>query len=51
MSQRPIVIQLQEDAVAGETSATSLLRKALVVAKKLGLGEFEEWIDRELNAT
>lgn len=44
-----IVLQLQQDALDRDTSASDLVRKALVVAKKLNLEEFEHWISDELN--
>jgi hypothetical protein len=43
-----MVLQLQ--SLASETgSTTELLRKALMVATKLKIGEFREWIEDELN--
>lgn len=44
-----IVIELQKDALNKSVSATDLLRKAFVVARKLRLTEFQEWIEKELN--
>ena len=44
-----IVLELQTNAVDPDWSVTSLLRKSLMIAKKLGLEEFEEWISNELN--
>lgn len=44
----PLVLQLQQDALNREVPVTDLLRKALVVARKLKLPEFESWIRREL---
>lgn len=44
-----IILELQKDALNGNISATQLLRKALVVAKKLNADEFIEWISYELN--
>ncbi len=46
---QPIVLQLQQDALDRDVPTSNLLRKAFVVAKKLKLTEFEEWIDGELN--
>jgi len=43
------VIELQKDALDQSISTTNLLRKALVVAKKLKLADFEKWINVELN--
>lgn len=44
-----IILELQKDALNGNISATQLLRKSLVVAKKLNADEFIEWISYELN--
>ena len=45
----PIVLQLQHDALDRDVPTSDLLRKAFVVAKKLKLNDFENWIDGELN--
>ena len=44
-----IVIELQKDSLNPEISATQLLRKALVVANKLGIEDLIDWITKELN--
>jgi AbiTii len=44
----PVILQLQQDALDRAVPASDLLRKALVVAKKLGLAEFEQWVTSEL---
>lgn len=44
-----LVLELQRDALDPSVSVLSLLRKALVVARKLGIKEFWEWIELELN--
>lgn len=44
-----IIIELQRDAIDSEIAITNLLRKALVVAKKLDIQEFVDWIYLELN--
>lgn len=44
-----IVIELQQEALKSDFDIMSLLRKAYLVAKKLKLQEFEEWINNELN--
>lgn len=44
-----LVLELQRDALNSSIAVADLLRKALVVAKKLGLVEFEKWITFELN--
>jgi len=43
-----VVIELQRDALDRAVQVSDLLRKALVVARKLGLTEFHAWIDKEL---
>ncbi len=44
-----IVIELQREALKSDFDIMNLLRKAYLVAKKLKLQEFEEWINNELN--
>lgn len=44
-----IILELQQDSLNNNTSVTQLLRKALVIAKKLSIDEFIEWISYELN--
>ena len=44
-----IVIELQRDAMSQQVPITDLLRRAYVVAKKLKVREFEEWINSEMN--
>jgi hypothetical protein len=44
-----LVEQLQAEALDSTKPITDLLRKALVVAKKLGIKDFETWITAELN--
>jgi len=44
-----LVLELQKDAMDSSVPLTDLLRKALVVAKKLGIKEFEAWVQCELN--
>lgn len=46
---QPIVLQLQELAVESNHNISDLLRKALLVATKLDLKEFQLWISSELN--
>lgn len=46
---QPIVIQLQELASDSDHDIGDLLRKALMVATKLNLATFREWILSELN--
>lgn len=43
-----IVIELQRNALDRDVSVADLLRKALVVARKLKIKEFEDWILKEL---
>jgi len=44
-----IVIDLQKEILDEKTNISQLLRKSLVVAIKLNLSDFEEWIRSELN--
>ncbi|MGD9655297.1 MAG: hypothetical protein AB7U44_08880 [Sulfuricurvum sp.] len=44
-----IVLELQKEALDQNISITTLLRKALLAAKKLKVIEFENWILNELN--
>lgn len=44
-----IVIELQREALEDNISIESLMRKAYLVARKLNLKEFEEWINQEQN--
>jgi hypothetical protein len=44
-----LVEQLQAEALDSTKPITDLLRKALVVARKLGIKDFETWIAAELN--
>jgi hypothetical protein len=44
-----IVLELQRDALNPAISVLSLLRKAYVVARKLNIKQFQEWIDSELD--
>ncbi len=43
-----LVQELQRDAIGSTVSTTELLRKALIVARKLAVRDFSEWIDWEL---
>lgn len=43
------VVQLQTDALDRSIAVGDLLRRAFVIARKLGLKEFEAWISHELN--
>jgi len=43
-----IVLELQKEALDRNCSVSDLLRRALVVAKKLKLAEFERWVGNEL---
>lgn len=43
-----LVLELQEDTLNSAVSTLDVLRKALVVAKKLGIEEFQKWIELEL---
>jgi hypothetical protein len=44
-----VVVELQRDALNRSFPVSDLLRKALVVSKKLSIGEFEIWLTNELN--
>ncbi len=44
-----VIIELQREALDREVSVSDLLRKSLVVARKLGLDEFRDWIEKELS--
>jgi hypothetical protein len=44
-----VVTDLQSLAICGETDVLSLLRKAYLVARKLGLAQFQVWTNNELN--
>jgi len=44
-----LVHELQRDSYESKVSVSELLRKSLVVARKLNLSEFEDWIKAELN--
>lgn len=44
-----LVLELPSDAMESSSPATSLIRKALVVARKLGQSDMEAWADAELN--
>jgi hypothetical protein len=46
---RSIVLELQELAQDGSVPVDELLRRALVVATKLGVKDFRDWVNRELN--
>jgi hypothetical protein len=44
-----LVLELQRDALNSSNNLTDLLRKALLVAKKLGIKDFQDWVISELN--
>jgi hypothetical protein len=44
-----VVLELQRDALNQGVRVSDLLRKSLVVARKLGLSEFQQWIEEELS--
>lgn len=44
-----IVLELQREALDEKVRTSSLLRKALVVANKLRLKDFEDWANKELS--
>ncbi|HLO18787.1 MAG TPA: hypothetical protein VK206_28405 [Anaerolineales bacterium] len=49
MAKQSLVLELQQLATDGEKNIVDLLRKALLVATKLNLTEFRDWIRNELN--
>ena len=44
-----IVLELQRDAMESSITVSDLLRKSLVVARKLEIADFEEWVSLEMN--
>jgi hypothetical protein len=46
---KALVLQLQEDALDSDRPVSEVLRKAFVVAKKLGINDLLDWLERELN--
>lgn len=44
-----IVLDLQQEALSGNGDILSLLRKAYLIARKLDLNDFKEWVNSELN--
>lgn len=44
-----IILELQQLALDGRSSTLELLRKASFVARKLGIKDFQEWTEKELN--
>lgn len=49
MATDSLVLQLQQESLDVHTSILVVLRKALVVAKKLALPDFQNWIEKELH--
>ena len=43
------VVDLRNDAINPNIRVSEILRKAFVIAKKLGWQEFEDWTTKELN--
>src|ERR1022692_2896036 len=46
---KSLVLELQAKAIDRDTTVTELLRMAKMVAVKLELREFEQWVSSELN--
>jgi AbiTii len=44
-----LVLQLEGECLDSSVSILDVLRKALVVARKLGVKDFQAWIEKELN--
>lgn len=49
MTKQSVVLELQQLASDSEKNIIDLLRKALLVATKLNLVEFKQWVQNELN--
>ena len=49
MSNKGLVIELQEDSLDRDTRCSDLLRKALVISRKLHLQDIVQWLHYELN--
>ncbi|MGH7783461.1 MAG: hypothetical protein ACREO5_06450, partial [Candidatus Binatia bacterium] len=45
----PLILQIQESALDNKSSVTDALRKAKIACIKLGLTEFGNWVELELN--
>ena len=44
-----IILELQAEAINPDTNTIALFRKAYLIADKLGLDDFKEWLNNELN--
>lgn len=44
-----LVLELQRECLDSRTAVADVLRKAIVVARKLGVTELQEWLNKELN--
>ena len=44
-----IVLELQSEAMASDSNVSDLLRKSLVIASKLEIKDFEDWVKQEIN--
>ena len=44
-----LVFELQHDALEEKVHVSSLLRKAIAVARKLGVSDADHWLNNELN--
>ncbi|RDY70876.1 hypothetical protein DXT76_10855 [Halobacillus trueperi] len=44
-----IVLELQKEAMISKNDVSGLLRRSLVIARKLGLIDFENWVNDELS--
>jgi hypothetical protein len=45
----PLILQIQEACLDSKSSVTDALRKAKIACVKLGLTDFGNWVDKELN--
>ncbi|MCU1806385.1 hypothetical protein NVV31_13440 [Cytobacillus firmus] len=46
---RSIVQELQKEAMSSTSNLSDMLRKSLVIARKLKVKDFEDWVNQELN--
>lgn len=44
-----LIIELQKSSIDSECDILSLLRKSYLVARKLGITDFQDWVTNELN--
>ncbi|EFU43921.1 hypothetical protein PVOR_01910 [Paenibacillus vortex V453] len=44
-----LVVELQRDALDSKVSIADLIKKAYVVARKLNIPDFQNWLQNEMN--